>query len=38
LGLSRHPQLDSKRYPKGVQVGEKYGPMSKLRNKPLTKL
>jgi hypothetical protein len=35
------PQMDPngpKRVLKGLQVGETYGEMSKLKNKPLTKL
>jgi hypothetical protein len=31
------PQNQPKKVSKGFQVGRMYGPMSKLRNKPLTK-
>jgi hypothetical protein len=37
LGPFRHPQMDLKKVDKGLQMGGMYGPMSKLRNKPLTK-
>jgi hypothetical protein len=38
LGPFGHPHRDPKREPKGPQVGETFGLMSKLKDKPLTKL
>jgi hypothetical protein len=30
--------MDLKKVPKGLEVGKKFGPIAKLRNKPLTKI
>jgi hypothetical protein len=38
LGAIWVPQNGPKKVLKGLQVGWTYGPMSKLKNKPLTKL
>ena len=37
VGPLGHPQMDKKKVDKGLQVGGMYGPMSKLKDKPLTK-
>jgi hypothetical protein len=38
LGLFGHPHMDQKKVPKGLQVGETFGLMFNLKNKPLIKL
>jgi hypothetical protein len=38
LGAIWAPLYGPKKVPKGMQVGGMHGPMSKLNNKPLTKL
>ena len=38
LGPFGHPQMNPKKVLKGPQVGRTYGPMSQLKNKPLSKL